>query len=338
LEVDRLKRSVVSSPLSEAEVRPPGVYAGLVEACLEAAASLREAGGFAGLTACPACGGAGFRPAFGRRGFAYLECEGCWSILASPRPGPDAARRYQHDSAAASHRRDPAYQAEVGARLREAAEARAEAIAFVARGAGRVVLVEPRNAYMVPALARLGVKEVACVDPLPPFDRSVAEGSSVHPSLGQLPAEAWDVVVLDDVLEHTADPAGLLADAYGRLRPGGHLLASTRCATGFDVQTLWEDADVFPLEHITLLSVDGARRLLERAGFELRELSTPGLLDLQVIERVAKARPSVRLPRFLRALFERGDRLALERLQAYLQENRLSSHLRVVARRAAEGA
>ena len=68
---------------------------------------------------------------------------------------------------------------------------------------------------------------------------------------------------------------------------------------------------------------------------EVLEASTPGQLDAQMIERVSGETEDVELPRFLRYFLAHRDIYAKCRLQQFLQENLLSSYLRVVARRPA---
>jgi hypothetical protein len=86
-------------------------------------------------------------------------------------------------------------------------------------------------------------------------------------------------------------------------------------------------------EHLNLLSVEGVSILLEAAGFEVVELSTPGQLDLELVTQAVEQDPTIELPPFIDYLIhQRGD-LAHEEFQTYLQKHRLSSHVRVAARK-----
>ena len=69
--------------------------------------------------------------------------------------------------------------------------------------------------------------------------------------------------------------------------------------------------------------------LLRQAGFEMLELTTPGLMDMKYIQNLKHKIPSDQY--FLRYIMETGDELLLERMQGFLQRNNLSSHLRCVA-------
>ena len=76
---------------------------------------------------------------------------------------------------------------------------------------------------------------------------------------GQLPFgdAAFDGAILDNVLEHIADPSDLLAETRRVLRPRGHLIVGVPGKRGFEAD---EDHKVFYDE--TRL-----RRTLRRAGF-----------------------------------------------------------------------
>ena len=81
------------------------------------------------------------------------------------------------------------------------------------------------------------------------------------------------------------------------------------------------------------MSIEGLTALVERAGLELIELSTPGQLDVQLVQQACAADPALALPPFLEYLLKKRDALAHEDFQAYLQKHRLSSHVRFAARK-----
>jgi hypothetical protein len=111
------------------------------------------------------------------------------------------------------------------------------------------------------------------------------------------------------------------------------LRIGTRSASGFEIQLLWEEARVYPLEHINLVSVEGIRHLVEKAGFIIEELSTPGQLDLQIIERQLQSRQEFSLWRFLSYILQHRGENTKNSFQKFLQENLLSSHLQILCKK-----
>jgi hypothetical protein len=75
-------------------------------------------------------------------------------------------------------------------------------------------------------------------------------------------------------------------------------------------------------------------QLLERAGLEVVEVSTPGELDWDIVEggwRAGESDPG----RFFRTVASHGTAEGKAALQRWIREQGFSSHLRAVARRPA---
>ena len=80
------------------------------------------------------------------------------------------------------------------------------------------------------------------------------------------------------------------------------------------------------------MSVSGIEKLMGRAGFDLVEVSTPGQLDVDIVVNIANENPEIDLPRFVKQLVHEASNEAREGFQGFLQDHKLSSHIRVIAR------
>ena len=286
---------------------------------------------------CPACGG-GSVPAFERDGFAYRECSDCESVFTSPRPTAAAVSRFYEDTEAGRLRVEY-FQAAGRERMENVVRPRLDWVANYVVGVrpDGVRLVDLGGVYpgfLAEALKQGIASECHAVD-VPGALRADARAAGARVESELKPASA-DVVTAFEQLEHQAHPGGFLTRARTFLKPGGWLFGTTRTISGFDLQVLWDKAPyVFVPEHMNLLSVEGLHRILEATGFEVIELSTPGQLDVELVEQSARD-SGVDLPRFLRYLFRhRGDHCRSD-LQELLQRHRLSSHVRIAARVASE--
>ena len=71
---------------------------------------------------------------------------------------------------------------------------------------------------------------------------------------------------------------------------------------------------------------------MKRNGFELLEVSTPGVLDVEIVRAHVERDPSIPLSSFDKNLLNRDNETA-GAFQAFLQQNGMSSFARLVGRR-----
>lgn len=143
-----------------------------------------------------------------------------------------------------------------------------------------------------------------------------------------------DVVTAFETIERMFDPSVLFSDASKFCRRGGLLLFTTASCTGLEYQVLGKDApNLNPVNRMNLLSIEALTDRVEEAGFEILELSTPGRLDVDIVKQVIEQNKDLKTDSFWRYIFESRGEKTWQGLQNFLQENRLSSHVRVAARK-----
>ena len=143
-----------------------------------------------------------------------------------------------------------------------------------------------------------------------------------------------DVVTAFETIERMFDPAIFFSDAARFCRQGGLLLFTTASCTGLEYQVLGEHApNLNPINRMNLLSVEALTKHVESAGFEILEFSTPGRLDVDIVRKVIERDPNLNIDPFWRYLFESRIEKTWHGLQNFLQENRLSSHVRIAAKK-----
>lgn len=90
-----------------------------------------------------------------------------------------------------------------------------------------------------------------------------------------LPENVYDAVVLNHVIEHVHDPAGLLSECRRVLKPGGMLVAVTPNSESYGHRTFqshWFGLD--PPRHLYLFSERTLERVAARAGFRSHRVWT----------------------------------------------------------------
>lgn len=147
-----------------------------------------------------------------------------------------------------------------------------------------------------------------------------------------------EAATLFESLDRVDDPARLLRAVVARLAPGGLLFVTSLVSSGFDVAVLGLKNMYlyYPPDRANCFSLRGLERLLTEAGLALLEVSTPGVLDVEIVQAHAQRDPSLPLSGFERQLLS-ADRRTLEAFQIFLQRNRMSSFARIIGRKQTGG-
>jgi SAM-dependent methyltransferase len=291
---------------------------------------------------CVACGSEELVFEFEKNGFPYSSCQNCGTLFQSPRPSIKAFEAFYRDSvssrywaevffpAVAEARREKIFRPRVD-RLRSLCNAKSIAVErLIDVGAGYgIFLDEWRKAS--PATQLLAVEPSATL-----ANECRSKGFDVVEEIAEnvLGYNNYaDLLVCFEVLEHVYDPLTFVQMLTRLVRPGGYVFVSTLCVDGFDIQTLWDRSNsIFPPHHINFLSVAGFESLFARAGLVEVDVTTPGQLDLDIVQNAIKREPSlVANQRFLRHILANQDTAV--NFQEFLAQNKLSSHAWVIGRK-----
>jgi len=155
--------------------------------------------------------------------------------------------------------------------------------------------------------------------------------SEVLGNIGEIKNGEIEMALYWDTLPSSAKPLKILSALYESLSWDGILMIATRVGSGFDILTLKEKSkSIYPYKCIFLPSLQGLEILLERAGFEVLEISTPGMFD---VNNVLENRHGDNLDLFADYLFNHTDLSVLSDFQRFLQKSGLSSYSRIIARK-----
>ena len=290
--------------------------------------------------ACPACDDRNHAPEFAKAGFQYVTCLRCGTLYVTPRPPAKALEEFYVSS--------PSSRYWIESFFRPVAEARREKI------------FRPRADYVARQLSRCKSATVGDVGAgfglfleelrtLWPESRLIAiepsiEMAQICRSKGLKVFEAtlegltgydgqFGLLTAFELLEHLYEPRTFLERAFRLLAPNGALLITTLNGHGFDVQVLWERSKtVFPPHHLNFFNPPALRRLCENVGFLVEEVSTPGELDWDIVERRILD-DGVDPGRFWVWLARNGSSASKRDFQSWLSQNGLSSHMRMLARK-----
>lgn len=334
-----------AEPLREHDIRPRDLVEGM------RAASEADRALFLGMqerfveVGCPACGQRSTTPKWLKHGLSFVRCDGCTTVFMSPRPGREDLERYYRESRAYKYWCDVIFPASEDVRRESIFRPRLQRVIAYGEQYG---LRSPRlfevgagfGTFCSVALESGKFSSVVAVEPTPSLAAACRERGIdvIEAPIERVDVDEHraDVVAAFEVLEHLLDPAAFI-DACGRLlQPGGLLVLSCPNGRGFEIEVLAEASDTVDMEHLNYFTPSSLSQLVTGRGFEVLEVSTPGLLDVDIVRnKVLHDGFDLAGQRFLQmVLLEDYERLG-SAFQGFLQANGLSTHMWLVARRSA---
>jgi dolichyl-phosphate beta-glucosyltransferase len=249
---------------------------------------------------CPLCGTDEFVPRVAHAGFRMVECSSCGLWYLNPMPTRAALARLYDDAYFASADACAGGYADYAAMADDHRDTFRRRLALIEGhvGTGRLLDVGAGYGYLADAATGrfaerwvVEMSEAAARRVSPAHRVLVGSLESVD-----LPQHYFDVVSLQDCLEHLPEPRVALDKIRRVLRPGGALFAVTP-NVGSWLSRLQRDNWVslkFP-EHVVLYSRDTLRRALEATGFRVETMAPAGQyarLDF-LAARVARGHPAL---------------------------------------------
>ncbi len=292
---------------------------------------------------CPGCGEARTIGAFEKNGFTVARCPSCATLYVTHVPEPDRLAEFYRDSPSQKYWAEVFFPSVAEARRIKIFRPRVERVRALLADSGAT----PATIVDVGAGAGMFLEECRtaglggtwrAVEPNAILARTCRDkGFETFAGFAADAASSWkgaaDLVTAFEVVEHLTDPAAFLRDIAALARPGGFLLLSGICGTGFDVLTLGARANaVFPPHHLTFFSRRGVSTLLGRCGLAEVAFLTPGQLDVDIVRNACADDPSAVADPFLRHLLFAADDAQRDKFQNFLAAAGLSSHMWIVAR------
>lgn len=287
---------------------------------------------------CPACRTAG-EHAFEKNGFSYEECPKCLTLYVNPRPERSAFERYYADSPSTRYWATTFYKETEKARREKIWKPKAELIKDkIARFADVREIVDIGGGYgtFAEEIRRITGSHVTIVEPAKLLAEvcrhkgfMVVEKFIENINREDL-GDGKRCFVSFELFEHLYAPEGFLQCLNNLMNNGDLFIFTTLNGTGVDIRVLWEHSKaVSPPQHLNFFNPQSIRMLLESRGFEPMEITTPGKLDINIIENNIRHVSD----RFWHTFFQIASAKDKQDLQEYVSSHLLSSHMMVVCRK-----
>lgn len=288
---------------------------------------------------CPVCGIENTKIEMQKKGFSYIECNNCTMLYLTPRPTEKILSEFYPQSklyevfneyifpSSSEIRKEKIFKPRVKKvnELCEKYDLNTNSILEV--GAGYGFFLEE----LVNQKTFTRVVGTEASDSL--FETSKNKKYDIYNGILEYLTfdETFDFVASFEVLEHVFNPIDFLKKINSLLNEKGVLLISFPNYDGFDIGMLREKSDAIDHEHLNYFNEKSIRLILEKTGYKVLDIYTPGLLDSDIV-KVSLEKGEIKNS-FLRKLLSSDDLKLIEKFQQFLFENNLSSHMMVCAQK-----
>lgn len=292
---------------------------------------------------CPACGSDEWEFAFTKYGFNHNKCLRCKTLFCSPRPPEELLVEYYTNFEAPKYWSELLLKTDVSRKqlqhrprvekivtlLKDDFAEREIAAADLGAGTGAFALALRDSGFF---------KKVIAVDFSEDCVQACAKRGleAYRGTVDDITEDSIGLLTMNDLVEHLSQPLPFLKKCCSIMAPKGIIAIATPNGEGFDYQVMKEKTvNITPPEHLNYFNPYSIKLLLEKAGFTVRKVETPGILDTQIVMREV-AKGSVDLGRdnkFLQYLLGDTSSEVVSAFQKFLQENLLSSHMLALAQK-----
>lgn len=288
---------------------------------------------------CPACDAHNNTIEITKNGFNYIECEKCTMLYMSPRPPEELLKEFYSKSvnykffndfifpASKENRRDKIFIPRVHKVLHACNKYNVRTGKILEIGTGYGLFCEE----MAKEKAFDNIAGIEASDTL--YETCRDKGFRIYNGiLEDLEInDVFDVIVSFEVIEHICNPFKFLSIINKLQNKKGILMLTFPNYNGFDVGILRELSSGIDHEHQNYFNEKSISIILERTGFSVLSIETPGYLDVELVRKAIL--DGFKANSFIRDLCLDKYNTAGNELQGFLIRNRLSSHMMVIAQK-----
>jgi len=332
-----MKSVVLLNDLKESEIRPEGIYEEYKDLLRKDISTFFSDRSLLKKVDCPGCSEINTTYVFNKMGFDYRACKLCGSLFVSPRPVDAELRAFYQESAAGEFLRNAIIRGFVESRAKKVYSYRTEWLVGLAEeyhcDANTLLDYRTKFPTLLRQLSDTGnFESIVSVLPECYGQEDLLPRNIKLQNTEKLGEDIVDIFCAFEVVERIFSPLKLLGKAYRACKKNGLFIITTGTSSGFEYQVLGEHSpNLIPTDRLNLLSLEALSMQIERAGFEIVEMSTPGRLDVETVKRAFERNPDIPLDAFWKYVFRNRRENALHSFQEYLQQFQLSSHVRIAA-------
>jgi hypothetical protein len=282
---------------------------------------------------CPACTSESSNFSFSKHSFTYRECNDCGTIYMTPRPTREMLHDFFENSKGLKYWNLKLVKGSVSRRkhiylpLIRWIE---ESLEFTSESERIYCDMYSKYSWLVNGIS--SIKQFSgqvSYKPIKEIDKKLKKNN--FSVIQNFTDKKYSVITGFEIIDRLYNPREMLGHIKNNMEDGGLLFISAMTSSGLDFQYLKEKSkNLVPPMHMNIFSIEGIVKMFEDFDFEIIELSTPGMLDVNILENNID---NIELPKFIKDIICNRDTLVKEAFQEFLQRGRLSSYLRLLVRK-----
>lgn len=236
--------------------------------------------------------------AFNKNGFDYVERDSCGSLFVPHRPNEDQIWSWYRDSKSSIFWREKMLPAVHAYQLTAVTEPRVDwvlsGLAEHFPAATKFLDISTYGLETINSiLGQHPRSNIFAMGMTADLEGGALDGAiSVRPTkISNLASNALeaDVILAFDILDRAHNLSDLILALKNNLKIGGLLFANAPVSSGLEIQSLWGNSSLItPPDKLNLPSINALKSIFSAPDWELIELSTPGVLDIDLIMRAMK--------------------------------------------------
>ncbi len=291
---------------------------------------------------CPACESRDYNFKFSKQNFNFVECAKCSSIFINPRPAQWMLVEYYTNSKSIKHWNDKIFPASENARREQIFIPRVKRVIELCKKFNVIsdVIVDVGAGFgtFAEEVKKLDVfKKVIAIEPSPDLAATCRRKGLevIESTVEEANLNGANVITNFELIEHLYWPKDFLLASRKLLSKGGIFILTTPNIKGFDLLTLQNLSDnIRGPDHLNYFHPESLSYLLKSCGFEIIEVLTPGKLDAELVrKKILSGALDISTCPFLKYILIDQWENKGKAFQQFLTENKLSSHLWIVARK-----
>ena len=288
---------------------------------------------------CVACNENG-KFSFKKNGFVYCLCSYCKTLYVSPRPNEIAFSNYYTKSSSIKFLANILYKKTQKLRRRKIWKPKAKIIAeklkkykiknfrYIDVGGGYGTFAEEISKYTK--------KKIIVIEPSPFMAEecrkkklNVIQKFLENVKKEDLPKNKRCFTSFE-LLEHLHNPSKFVKNLSKLMNKKDIFVFTTLSSTGLDISTLWERSrSINPPHHINFFNPKSIKFFLKRFGLKIINISTPGKIDIDIMENDINFISD----RFWKNFLNNATKYEKLKMQELISKSNLSSHMMVICKK-----